>query len=183
MATITRPWTPAGTPPPALSAYQPPSHAPPVPPTDPHADAGASASRFVWPLPPPHPVLRPFQAPSSPYGPGHRGVDLGGPIGAPVMAAAAGVVVFAGEVAGRGVVSVDHVNGLRTTYQPVDTVVTRGQRLPAGALLGHLLPGHLGCSGAPACLHWGVRRGAEYLDPLALLSRAGVRLLPWKEDH
>jgi murein DD-endopeptidase MepM/ murein hydrolase activator NlpD len=98
------------------------------------------------------------------------------------MSTADGLVVFAGQVAGRGVVSVDHANGLRSTYQPVDPTVTRGQRVPAGALLGHLLPGHPGCSGAPACLHWGVRRGAEYLDPLALLSRAGVRLLPWKEE-
>ncbi|HEX5404843.1 MAG TPA: M23 family peptidase, partial [Pseudonocardiaceae bacterium] len=37
--------------------------------------------RFHWPLAPPHPVLRPFQAPSTPYGPGHRGVDLGGRLG------------------------------------------------------------------------------------------------------
>ena len=141
----------------------------------------APAERFGWPLAPPHPVLRQFEAPSTPYGPGHRGVDLGGSVGEPVLAAAAGVVVFAGTVASRGVVSVDHPNGLRTTYEPLTPAVTAGQRVTAGAVLGHLRPGHPGCAGAPACLHWGVRRGEEYLDPLGLIAAGRVRLLPWEE--
>lgn len=141
------------------------------------------AGPFTWPLAPPHPVVRPFQAPDTPYGPGHRGVDLGGDVDEPVLAAADGVVVFAGQLAGRGVVSVDHANGLRTTYEPVSPAVTAGQRVTAGAVLGHLRPGHAGCTGAPVCLHWGVRRGEEYLDPLALVAAiARIRLLPWKED-
>ena len=138
-----------------------------------------SADRFSWPLPSPHPVLRPFEAPSTPYGPGHRGVDLGGTTGQAVLAVGAGVVVFAGQLAGRGVVSVDHPNGLRTTYEPLAPAVTAGRRVAAGAVLGHLLPGHAECPGT--CLHWGVRRGREYLDPLALVARGRVRLLPWKE--
>lgn len=139
-----------------------------------------SAERFGWPLAPPHPVLRPFEAPDSPYGPGHRGVDLGGSPGEAVLAAGAGVVVFAGQLAGRGVVSVDHANGLRTTYEPLAPTVTTGQRVGAGAVLGRLRPGHARCPVA-ACLHWGARRGDEYLDPLALVSSGRVRLLPWKE--
>jgi murein DD-endopeptidase MepM/ murein hydrolase activator NlpD len=127
-------------------------------------------------------VLRPFQAPTSPYGPGHRGVDLGGTVDQPVLAAADGVVVFAGQVAGRGVVSIDHPNGLRTTYEPLIPTVRAGHQVTAGAVLGHLRPGHPRCVGAPACLHWGARRGAEYVDPLTLLLFDGrVRLLPWKE--
>jgi murein DD-endopeptidase MepM/ murein hydrolase activator NlpD len=59
-----------------------------------------------------------------PFGPGHRGVDLAAVAGAPVLAAGAGTVVFAGTVAGRGVVSVDHSGGLRTTYEPVLPTVT-----------------------------------------------------------
>jgi murein DD-endopeptidase MepM/ murein hydrolase activator NlpD len=136
----------------------------------------------VWPLAPPHPVVRPFQAPESPYGPGHRGIDLGGDVGEPVLAAADGVVVFAGLMVNRGVVSVDHAGGLRTTYEPVRSAVKAGQRVTAGAVLGHLQADHVGCTGAPACLHWGVRRGQEYLDPLALVSLGRIRLLPWKED-
>jgi murein DD-endopeptidase MepM/ murein hydrolase activator NlpD len=137
--------------------------------------------RFGWPLAPPHRVVRVFEAPSSPYGPGHRGVDLAAPAGAPVLAAGAGVVVFAGPLAGRGVVSVDHPNGLRTTYEPVDAVVKAGDRVVAGTVLGRLRPGHAGCPGA--CLHWGVRRGGEYLDPLSLVSTGRVRLLPWADEE
>ncbi|HEV7648052.1 MAG TPA: peptidoglycan DD-metalloendopeptidase family protein [Actinophytocola sp.] len=141
--------------------------------------APPGADRFGWPLAPPHRVVRPFDAPSSPYGPGHRGVDLGGPAGSPVLSAGAGVVVFAGQLAGRGVVSVDHPNGLRTTYEPLAPAVKAGDRVAAGAVLGRLRPGHAGCPGA--CLHWGVRRGEEYLDPLSLVSTGRVRLLPWEE--
>jgi murein DD-endopeptidase MepM/ murein hydrolase activator NlpD len=137
----------------------------------------AAQSRFDWPLAAPHPVVRPFHAPATPYGPGHRGVDLGGQPGTPVKAAGDGVVVYAGQLAVRGVVSIDHGDGLRTTYEPVTAVVTVGQRATRGTVIGHLAPGHLGCAGA--CLHWGARRGEEYLDPLGLLSRGRVRLLPW----
>ncbi len=139
---------------------------------------GPAAPRFGWPLPVPHPVVRPFTAPASPYGPGHRGVDLAGKVGAPVYAAGDGVVVFAGPVAGRGVVSVEHDGGLRTTYEPLVVHVTTGQRVAAGAVVGLLLPGHAGCAGV--CLHWGARRGEEYLDPLVLLAEGRVRLLPWE---
>lgn len=137
----------------------------------------APAGAFGWPLPGFPAVLRPFEAPSQPYGPGHRGVDLGGVVDSPVLAAGTGVVVFTGMVAGRPVVSIDHPNGLRTTYEPVVASVRAGDTVARGAEIGRLLAGHDGCAAA-ACLHWGVRRGAEYLDPLRLLAPGRVRLLP-----
>lgn len=143
------------------------------------SSSSASPTRYSWPLAPPHPVLRPFQPPTGPYGPGHRGVDLGAAVGEPVLAAADGVVSFAGWVATRGVVSVAHAGGLRTTYEPIRPEVTTGQRVRRGEEVGRLMPGHEGC--ASSCLHWGVRRGDEYLDPLRLLSTQRVRLLPWRE--
>ena len=141
--------------------------------------AGPSPARFAWPLAPPHPVVRPFDAPATPYGPGHRGVDLGGSVGAPALSAGPGVVVFAGQLANRGVVSVDHPNGLRTTYEPLAPAVRAGGKVAAGTVLGRLRPGHAGCPGA--CLHWGVRRGKEYLDPLTFVATGHVRLKPWEE--
>jgi murein DD-endopeptidase MepM/ murein hydrolase activator NlpD len=137
----------------------------------------APRGEFGWPLPGFPTVLRPFDPPDHPYGPGHRGVDLGGWDGEPVLAAGAGVVVFAGAVAGRPVVSVDHPNGLRTTYEPVAATVAAGQHVGRGQPIGTLVAGHDGCPAA-ACLHWGVRRGDEYLDPLWLLAPGHVRLLP-----
>jgi murein DD-endopeptidase MepM/ murein hydrolase activator NlpD len=143
------------------------------------AAPGAVTDAALWasPLGDPPRVTRPFDAPPSPYGPGHRGADLAGAPGSPVLAAGDGVVVFAGMVAGRPVVSVDHAGGLRTTYEPVDPTVGAGMRVSRGSQLGALLPGHLGCP-VTACLHWGVRRGETYLDPLALLRPPQVRLLP-----
>jgi murein DD-endopeptidase MepM/ murein hydrolase activator NlpD len=126
-------------------------------------------------------VSRPFQPPSQPYGPGHRGADLVGTEGQTVLAAGAGVVVYAGPLADRGVVSVDHTGGLRTTYEPLTVAVRTGQVVARGEVLGTLAAGHLGCPAA-ACLHWGLRRGRVYLDPLLLVRPAHVRLLPWDQE-
>ncbi|GAA2184155.1 murein hydrolase activator EnvC family protein [Micromonospora lupini] len=135
------------------------------------------AGRFRWPVDgPPRPVRR-FDPPPRPWLPGHRGVDLAAPAGAVVRSAGPGTVLFAGVVAGRPVVTVGHANGLRTTHEPVQPAVRPGQPVTAGTPLGELLPGHPGCP-AEACLHWGLRRGEEYLDPLALLGLGPVRLLP-----
>jgi murein DD-endopeptidase MepM/ murein hydrolase activator NlpD len=143
------------------------------------------ALRFGWPLPGSPTVVRAFHPPAFRYGPGHRGVDLAAVAGAPVLAAGAGTVVFAGTVAGHGVVSVDHPGGLRTTYEPVSPTVTAGDRVVRGERIGTVQPGHPGCPGT-VCLHWGVLGGPkqdpekdkQYLDPLRLLAAARVRLLP-----
>ena len=138
----------------------------------------AAAGPWGWPLPGRPEVARAFDPPVTPYAAGHRGVDLAGAAGSPVLAAGAGVVAFAGLVAGRPVVSVVHPGGLRTTYEPVQPTVAAGQAVARGTPLGLLVPGHAGCP-AEACLHWGLRRGEAYLDPLSLLRPPRVRLLPW----
>lgn len=127
-----------------------------------------------WPLPGPATVGRRFDRPPGPYAAGHRGVDLTAPAGTPVLAAADGVVAFAGSVAGRGVVSVRH-GALRSTYEPVLPAVRAGQRVRAGQVLATLAAGNH----CPLpCLHWGVLRGQVYLDPLSVLTGGPVRLLP-----
>ncbi len=141
--------------------------------------AGAAREPAVpaggWPLAGAPRVVRPFDAPLHRYGPGHRGVDLAGRTGTPVLAALSGRVAFAGLVAGRGVVSVQ-TGGLRTTYQPVAAQVSAGDVVAVGDPLGVLTTG--GHCRVP-CLHWGLRAGADYLDPLRVL-RAGdaVALVP-----
>lgn len=134
------------------------------------------ATGFGWPLQPRPAVVRGFDKPPQNWLPGHRGVDLAGAAGQSVLAAGAGIVVFAGEVGGKPVVSVDHPGGLRTTYEPVRANVPVGRRVERGSALGTLQAGHAGCPGV--CLHWGLRRGRDYLDPLVLVRHAPVRLLP-----
>lgn len=149
-----------------------------APPAD-GSGAGAAGPPWRWPLAPPHRVLVAFAAPSSRYGAGHRGVDLagGGDDGATVTAVAAGTVRFSGQVAGRGVVSVEHPDGLVSTYEPVAAAVHEGQPVLAGTVLGTLAgPGASHCPGT-TCLHLGARRGEEYVDPLLLLGARGPSVL------
>lgn len=149
------------------------------PPRPPGAGVRAPGADYAWPLHPAPAVGAAFRRPTFRFGTGHRGADLVGATGQAVLAAREGVVVFAGPVAGRGVVSVDHPDGLRTTYEPVTPTITAGATVTAGDPLGVLESGHAGCPVA-ACLHWGVRRGKiEYLDPLVLVRPARLRLLPW----
>ncbi|MFD4366542.1 M23 family metallopeptidase [Rhodococcus sp. NPDC058521] len=146
---------------------------------------GASAvpgGEFDWPLHPRPEVVRTFDKPEHNWLPGHRGVDLSGRPEQAVLSAGAGTVVFAGEVAGKPTVSVDHDGGLRTTYEPVVARVRPGQRVGIGTVLGTLEAGHPGCRAA-ACLHWGVRRDREYLNPLRLVRTAPLRLKPVSFDQ
>ncbi|MEU5840320.1 M23 family metallopeptidase [Rhodococcus sp. NPDC047139] len=138
----------------------------------------ADAERFGWPLDPRPTVTRQFAPPEHDWLPGHRGVDLEARTGQTVAAAGDGIVAFAGTVAGKPVVSVDHPGGLRTTYEPVAATVAAGRRVTKGDPIGTVVGGHEGCPSA-ACLHWGLRRSRDdYLDPLPLVRRPVIRLLP-----
>ncbi|MEV4128695.1 M23 family metallopeptidase [Nocardia sp. NPDC049707] len=144
--------------------------------------SAAPHGEFSWPLQPRPTVERQFDKPAQDWLPGHRGVDLAGAPGQAVLAAGDGIVVFAGTVAGKPVVSIDHPAGFRTTYEPVQAEVSVGLRVGRGTRIGTLVVGHEGCAAA-ACLHWGARREAsghsrrEYMDPLGLLHPT-LRLKP-----
>ncbi len=138
---------------------------------------GVAPAAAGWrsPVGAPVTVVRGFTPPATPYGPGHRGVDLLAPPGTAVRAAGDGLVTYAEPLAGRGVVVVSH-GSLRTTYEPVAAAVTVGQRVSAADVVGYAEAGHDGCP--DGCLHWGLLRGEVYLDPLLLLRPAHPRLLP-----
>lgn len=90
-----------------------------------------SRPRFVPPVD--APIADPFRAPSGPFGPGNRGIEYATAPGTPVRAIGDGVVAFAGQVAGRGVVSIDHPSGLRSTYTGLgDIFVRSGQSVAQG---------------------------------------------------
>jgi murein DD-endopeptidase MepM/ murein hydrolase activator NlpD len=146
-----------------------------------HAEAAQAAASpgFGWPLTGDAVVTRPFQPPATAWGAGHRGVDLAGQVGEPVVSAGPGRVTYAGLLAGRGVVTVTHDGGLRTTYEPVTAEVVVGQQVTTGTVIGFLRDeGHASCRPGTACLHWGLLRGDTYLDPLALITQGRLRLLP-----
>ena len=133
----------------------------------------------TWPLRPDPPVVHGFDPPSTPWGAGHRGVDLLGRPGQVVRSALPGTVSYAGVLAGRGVVVVSH-GATRTTYQPVTAAadLAVGDPVGAGERLGVLDAAGSHC--APrSCLHWGWLEGTTYLDPLRLVGLGPVRLLPF----
>jgi len=119
-------------------------------------------------------VVRAFDPPDEVWNAGHRGVDLAASVGTTVVAAMDGVVFFAGMVATRQVISLNH-GDLKTTYEPVQAIVHTGDQVRAGQAIGILLAGHA-CP-AEACLHWGLKRGETYLDPLSLLGGGPIRLI------
>ncbi len=133
--------------------------------------------RYRTPTPFPVRVLRAFAAPPQRWAAGHRGLDLATEPGVAVLAPAAGTVAVAGTVVDRGVVTVVHADGRRSSLEPVTPSVVVGQRVAAGEAVGTLSGRGWHC--ADACLHWGVRQGLDYVDPLTLLPGGGpVVLLP-----
>ncbi|MDR7081409.1 murein DD-endopeptidase MepM/ murein hydrolase activator NlpD [Arthrobacter ginsengisoli] len=148
------------------------------PASGPAAGAGTEAGAWSWPLNPRPAVARAFDPPARPWLSGHRGVDLrAAHDGVPVTSPAAGTVSFAGVVVDRAVITVDHGNGLRSSFEPVRSDLGAGAVVAEGDVLGWIQPGHCG----PAhCVHWGVRRGDVYLNPLGFVTdlRPSVLLPP-----
>jgi hypothetical protein len=149
-----------------------------APPSAAAAPAGASGG---WLRPVDGAVVHPFVAPASVYGAGHRGADLAAPAGTPVRAANDGVVSFAGSVAGSLHVTVAHAGGLRTSYSFLATVAVRvGQVIRRGDVVG--TSGGVGPDHDGTVLHFGLRVGDRYVDPMLLFRPADltklVRLVP-----
>ncbi|MFC3495046.1 murein hydrolase activator EnvC family protein [Glycomyces rhizosphaerae] len=161
---------------PTLAKAEPPSAAPTNAPPSPASGPWQSPVGGLD-------LLTRFDPPPEPWLAGHRGVDLAAGDDLPVTAAGSGTVVFADDLAGRGVISIVHANGLRTTYEPVEPLVAAGDAVTAGQTIGHLQPGHASCPGQ-VCLHLGLKRGPLYLDPMLLFGSGKVRLLPRPgKDH
>ncbi len=141
----------------------------------PLVEAPAVGTALVYRPPVAGSVLRLFDPPARRWDRGHRGVDLSA-VDVDVRAPAEGIVTFSGIVVDRGVVTVTHPDGLRSSLEPVDDAPPVGTVVALGDELGHVGAG-AHCPGQP-CVHWGVRRGEEYLDPLDLLGTVTVVLLP-----
>jgi murein DD-endopeptidase MepM/ murein hydrolase activator NlpD len=104
-------------------------------------------------------------------------VDLAASVAQSVRAPSAGRISWTGVVAGRAVVVVTHVDGLRSTFEPVAAAPPVGTPVGRGEIVGAVTPTPGHC--APrTCLHWGVLREETYLEPLSFVGRAPVVLLP-----
>lgn len=117
------------------------------------------------------PVADPFRPPEDRYGPGNRGIEYDTLPGQIVRAAATGTVSFAGAVAGSLYVTVDHGDGLVSSYSYLLRVSVRaGGRVSQGQVIAI----------AGDRLHFGVRVNGSYVDPATFIGvrRIRVRLVP-----
>jgi murein DD-endopeptidase MepM/ murein hydrolase activator NlpD len=108
------------------------------------------------------------------WGRTHLGIDIAGPVGTPILAAADGVVKDAGPISGFGQwVRLVHADGTITVYGHVDSYSVRvGQRVQAGQQIARM--GNRGESTGPH-LHFEVwNPGGQKINPLTWLNDRGV---------
>lgn len=133
--------------------------------------SGGSAARdladrgWIWPSAS-FRLERGYEAPAHRYAAGHRGVDLRPVVVSDVRAPADGTVAFVGRVADRPVLTIDHRDGLVTTFEPIDSSLAAGDAVRSGDTVGTVALGGHSSAGA---LHFGVRLDGEYINPLLLL--------------
>lgn len=154
--TTTRPGAPPTTPAPTTTTTKAPT-------TTTTVVGGPGAGSLSWPT---------SGVVTSPFGPRwgtfHRGIDIGAPLGNPIVAAAAGTVFFSGVMDGYGnVILVDHGNGLVTLYGHQSQLIAGvGQKVSRGQTIG--LVGSTGHSTGPH-LHFEVRINGVAVDPMPYL--------------
>jgi murein DD-endopeptidase MepM/ murein hydrolase activator NlpD len=130
------------------------------------APAAHAAGTWRWPVS--GPILRPFDPPGSPFGAGHRGIDIGAPAGTTVVAADAGTVAFAGTVAGHLFVTLAHSADLVSTYSWLSGIlVHQGDVVTAGQPIA--TSGGCHPDDVDPCLHLGAKLDETYVDPLDYL--------------
>jgi murein DD-endopeptidase MepM/ murein hydrolase activator NlpD len=127
------------------------------------SDTTPSVSGFIWPVS--GPVTSGF---GWRWGRMHEGVDIGAPSGTPIVAAAAGMVIYAGWMSGYGnLVVIDHGGGIATAYGHQSAIASGfGQSVAQGQVIGYI-----GCTGhcfGPH-LHFEVRINGAAVDPLGYL--------------
>lgn len=130
----------------------------------------ALAATFYPPVLNPQ-VIQEFQAPNTPYGAGHRGVDFAAEPYAPIFASANGTVTFAGHVGGLTWVTITHPNGFVTSYGPLTNLTVKaGEQVRTRQPLGVLAAGGHGPGLRDNGLHFSLRINGEYHDPLTLFA-------------
>ena len=134
--------------------------------------SATSLSNLQWPVPSCTLITSRFGyrvAPTTGASTYHGGLDIGAGMGASIVAAGAGDVIYAGANGGYGnCVMIDHGNGVVTVYAHMSSIgVSYGQYVTAGQYVGAV--GSTGVSTGPHC-HFEVRINGVQTDPAAYFS-------------
>ncbi len=134
------------------------SHIPSIMPTAGWLSSAFSRSRF-------HPILHIARP--------HEGIDVSAPMGAPIVAPAAGTVTMVTVQTGYGnVLEIDHGGGIMTKYAHCSRIVVRvGQRVKRGQVIANV--GNTGLSTGPH-LHYEIHVQGKVVDPLTYVLPAGA---------
>lgn len=136
------------------------------------SSGGGSATSLQWPVPSCTLITSRFGyrvAPTTGASTYHGGLDIGAGMGASIVAAGAGDVIYAGANGGYGnCVMIDHGNGVVTVYAHMSSIgVSYGQYVTAGQYVGAV--GSTGVSTGPHC-HFEIRINGAQTDPAAYFS-------------
>lgn len=126
-----------------------------------------ASGEFLWPVPSSNKMSSGF---GSRWGKKHEGVDIPGRVGSHIVAAADGVVVYAGdEIGGYGNITViAHKNGYFSVYAHAKSNFTKqGQRVYRGQVIAQI--GLTGRTYGPH-LHFEVRKNGQAIDPTDFLA-------------
>lgn len=134
--------------------------------------SATSLSNLQWPVPSCTLITSRFGyrvAPTTGASTYHGGLDIGAGMGASIVAAGAGDVIYAGANGGYGnCVMIDHGNGVVTVYAHMSSIgVSYGQYVTAGQYVGAV--GSTGVSTGPHC-HFEIRINGAQTDPAAYFS-------------
>ncbi len=153
---------------------------PPAPPrhfvlTAPNLDGRAPA--FHWPLE--GPISSPFGRRRSGW---HAGIDIKADLGTPILAAAAGTVLFSGWEKDYGrVVKLEHEDGFVTVYaHNLQNFVQTGETVAASQVIG--IVGRTGRASAYH-LHFEIWNEGKVFNPLFLLPSREVQVVPDGENQ
>lgn len=130
--------------------------------------ATTESEYWAWPVEQQRQVVHAFEEPAHEYAAGHRGIKIGGNIGSTVTAPTDAVVLFRGNVAGRGVMTLETPGGLVITLEPILSTLSAGAVVPRGTILGEV---GIGGPSPPGQVHIGVRLDGHYLDPLPFFGK------------
>jgi murein DD-endopeptidase MepM/ murein hydrolase activator NlpD len=136
------------------------------------------AASWVWPVAGQHAIVRDFHAPQTPWGPGHRGIDIAVSNTETLFAPVGGRLRFVGDVVDRGVVTIETTDGFLISMEPVTIDLPAGSVVRAGQVIGAVEPGHC----ASRCLHVGLRIAGQYVSPARFFGYERLAVLqPWSD--